>query len=72
MSLRPVMDAGPGINFLSVNKERLLFSALGPCASRKLWRLRSSAKQAKISDSPQQNVCGRSSRSASWKSFPTT
>ncbi len=29
MSQRPIMDAGPGLNFLSVNKERLLFSALG-------------------------------------------
>lgn len=30
MSQRPIMDAGPGINFFSVNKERLLFSVLGP------------------------------------------
>lgn len=30
MSQRPIMDAGPGINFFSVHKERLLFSALGP------------------------------------------
>lgn len=29
MSHRPIMDGGPGINFLSVNKERLLFSTLG-------------------------------------------
>lgn len=29
MSQRPIMDAGPGINFLSINKERLLFSTLG-------------------------------------------
>ncbi|GAB3170063.1 hypothetical protein GCM10027059_35970 [Myceligenerans halotolerans] len=29
MSQRPIMDAGPGINFLSLNKERLLFGALG-------------------------------------------
>jgi len=29
MSQRPIMDAGPGLNFLSVNKERLLFSTLG-------------------------------------------
>lgn len=29
MSRRPIMDAGPGINFFSVNKERLLFSTLG-------------------------------------------
>lgn len=30
MSQRPIMDAGPGINFLSINQERLLFGTLGP------------------------------------------
>lgn len=30
MNQRPIMDAGPGINFLSLNKQRLLFSVLGP------------------------------------------
>lgn len=30
MKQRPIMDAGPGINFFSLNKERLLFSTLGP------------------------------------------
>ncbi len=30
MSQRPIMDAGPGLNFFSVNKERLLFDTLGP------------------------------------------
>jgi len=29
MSQRPIMDAGPGINFFSLNKERLLFSVVG-------------------------------------------
>ncbi len=29
MSSRPIMDAGPGINFLSIHKERLLFATLG-------------------------------------------
>lgn len=30
MSLRrTIMDAGPGLNFFSINKERLLFSVLG-------------------------------------------
>lgn len=33
MSHRPVIDAGPSLNFLSINKERLLISVLGPlCA----------------------------------------
>jgi hypothetical protein len=30
MSIPPIMDAGPGLNFFSVNQERLLFSVLGP------------------------------------------
>jgi hypothetical protein len=30
MSLRPIIDAGPGLNFLSINKERLLIGVLGP------------------------------------------
>lgn len=29
MNPRPIMDAGPGLNFLSANKERLLFATLG-------------------------------------------
>ena len=32
MSQRPIMDPGPGINFFSPNRERLLFAALGPLA----------------------------------------
>lgn len=32
MSQRPIMDAGPGINFFSLNKERLLFATLGALA----------------------------------------
>lgn len=30
MNRRPIMDAGPGLNFLSLNQGRLLFDALGP------------------------------------------
>lgn len=30
MEHRPIMDAGPGLNFFSIHKERLLFSVLGP------------------------------------------
>lgn len=29
MSRRPIIDAGPGLNFLSINKERLLIAVLG-------------------------------------------
>ncbi len=32
MSQRPIMDAGPGINFFALNKERLLFATLGALA----------------------------------------
>ncbi|WFP16684.1 hypothetical protein [Citricoccus muralis] len=30
MRQRPIMDAGPGLNFFSINKERLLFGTVGP------------------------------------------
>jgi hypothetical protein len=30
MSVRPIIDAGPSLNFLSANKERLLIAVLGP------------------------------------------
>jgi hypothetical protein len=30
MSRRPILDAGPSLNFLSINKERLLIGVLGP------------------------------------------
>jgi hypothetical protein len=29
MNHRPIIDAGPGLNFLSINKERLLIATLG-------------------------------------------
>jgi hypothetical protein len=29
MKRRPIIDAGPGLNFLSINKERLLIGVLG-------------------------------------------
>lgn len=33
MSTRPIIDAGPGLNFLSANRERLLISVLGPLSA---------------------------------------
>jgi hypothetical protein len=33
MSVRPIIDAGPGLNFLSINKERLLIAMLGPLSA---------------------------------------
>jgi hypothetical protein len=30
MTVRPIIDAGPGLNFLSIHKERLLIAVLGP------------------------------------------
>ncbi|GAA1821761.1 hypothetical protein [Actinomadura chokoriensis] len=33
MSHRPIIDAGPGLNFLSINKERLLIGVLGPLST---------------------------------------
>lgn len=33
MTVRPIIDAGPGLNFLSINKERLLIAVLGPLSA---------------------------------------
>ena len=33
MSVRPIIDTGPGLNFLSINKERLLIAVLGPLST---------------------------------------
>ena len=33
MSVRPIIDAGPGLNFLSIHKERLLIAILGPISA---------------------------------------
>lgn len=33
MSVRPIIDAGPGLNFMSINKERLLIATLGPLSA---------------------------------------
>lgn len=33
MSARPIIDAGPALNFLSINRERLLLATLGPISA---------------------------------------
>lgn len=33
MNHRPIIDAGPGLNFFSINKERLLIGVLGPLSA---------------------------------------
>jgi hypothetical protein len=33
MSARPIIDAGPSLNFLSINRERLLIAILGPLSA---------------------------------------
>jgi hypothetical protein len=33
MSVRPIIDAGPGLHFMSINKERLLIAVLGPLSA---------------------------------------
>lgn len=33
MRARPIIDAGPCLNFLSINKERLLIDILGPLSA---------------------------------------
>jgi hypothetical protein len=34
MSQRPIIDAGPSLNFLSINKERLLIGVLGQLSAQ--------------------------------------
>lgn len=39
MNHRPIIDAGPGLNFFSINKQRLLIGVLGPlCAPQTVQR----------------------------------
>lgn len=33
MTIRPIIDAGPALNFLAINKERLLLSTMGPIST---------------------------------------
>lgn len=33
MSVRPIIDAGPALNFLAINKERVLIDAMGPIST---------------------------------------
>ena len=37
MSVRPIIDAGPGLNFLSANKERLLIAVLAWVGATSAW-----------------------------------
>lgn len=51
MSTRPIIDAGPGLNFLSANKERLLIAVLGPLSAPETVRdevLRKSAHDSRF------------------------
>ncbi len=38
MSHRPIIDAGPGLNFFSINKERLLIEVLGKLSAPEIVR----------------------------------
>jgi hypothetical protein len=38
MSVRPIIDAGPGLNFLSINKERLVGYRYCPMTRHLSWR----------------------------------
>ncbi|GAA1308599.1 hypothetical protein GCM10009610_23300 [Pseudonocardia xinjiangensis] len=38
MNVRPVIDAGPALNFFSINRERLLLGTLGPISVPELVR----------------------------------
>lgn len=38
MSPRPIIDAGPGLNFFSINQQRLLIGVLGPLSAPEIVR----------------------------------
>ena len=51
MKHRPIIDAGPGLNFLSINQERLLIGILGPLSAPEVVAsevLRKSATDARF------------------------
>ena len=51
MSARPIIDAGPGLNFLAANKERLLIAVLGPLSAPEIVQdevLRKSAQDTRF------------------------
>ena len=72
MSLHPIMDAGPGLNFLSLNKERLLFDTVGPLRVPEKLRKKFFASHVKIIDSLQPKASGDDYLSDSFRYFPTT
>ena len=38
MTVRPVIDAGPALNFFSINREHLLLTTLGPISAPEIVR----------------------------------
>lgn len=60
MSVRPIIDAGPGLNFLSVNKERLLIAILGPISAPETVQSKSCARRNRTTASVLLQQCGGS------------
>ena len=47
MTVRPIIDAGPALNFLAINKERLLLATTGPISTPETVRNEVLSKSAK-------------------------
>jgi hypothetical protein len=60
MSIGPIIDAGPGLNFLSVNKERLLIAVLGPLSAPETVRDEVLASLGRTTASALPQRCGGS------------
>ena len=60
MSVKPIIDAGPGLNFLSINRERLLIAVLGPLSAPELSGTRFSASPGRTTASVLPQQCGAS------------
>ncbi len=60
MSVKPIIDAGPGLNFLSIHKERLLIAILGPSVRQRVFRAKCCASLSRTSASALPQQCGGS------------
>jgi hypothetical protein len=60
MIVRPIIDAGPGLNFLSINKERLLIAVLGPLSAPETVQDEVCASLSRTTASAPPQQCGGS------------
>jgi hypothetical protein len=75
VSVRPIIDAGPGLNFLSINRERLLIAVLGALSAPETVQdevLRKSRQDDRFRAAAAVWRCGGSWPVAGSRYFPMT